>query len=183
MTVPTQPFTGTFVADPAHSSFQFSVRHMSVSLFRASFAEVDVRLVADAAGLRLEGSAEAESVSITAPAELREHVVHGEEFFDAHRHPQITLASDDINLVEDGRFTARGQLTVRGVTRLVEAAGTWTPVVEDPYGSRRMAMEVSATVDRREWGMDWQLPMPKGGDVLAYQVGLDAHLELIATAE
>jgi len=182
MTVQTQPLSGTFVADPAHSSFQFQVRHMGVSLFRASFADVEARLTAAPDGLRVEGVARAESVSITAPAEFREHVVYGEDFFDAHRNPQITVASDDVRLAEDGTVTARGTLTVRGVTRPVAATGTYTPLVEDPYGTRRMAIELSTTVDRRDWGLDWQMPLPKGGDALGYPVQIDAHLELLQQA-
>lgn len=177
----THVLSGTFVADPSHSSFQFTVRHMKVSLFRASFGDVDARLSDQTGRLVLEGTARADSVSISTPAELREHIVYGEEFFDARRHPQITVRSQEIQFAEDGTLAARGELTVRGVTRPVTASGTWSLPVEDPFGSRRMGVEVGAVVDRRDWGLDWQLPMPGGGDVLAYEVRLDAHIELLGS--
>jgi polyisoprenoid-binding protein YceI len=58
MAVTTDPLTGVFDADRTHSSFQFAVRHMTVSTFRGSFGDVEARLIADASGLRLEGAAE-----------------------------------------------------------------------------------------------------------------------------
>jgi polyisoprenoid-binding protein YceI len=179
MTVATHPFTGTFVADPDHSSFVFAVKHMKVSTFRASFGDVDARLVADEARLSLEGRARVDSVSITNPPEFREHVVNGEEFFDGRNHPEITFRSDRIELSDDGTAQAEGELEIRGISRPVTAAGSHQPPVEDPYGSARTAIELAATVDRRDWGMNWQMPLPKGGDVLGYEVELTVQLELI----
>lgn len=179
MSVTTQPFTGTFVADPAHSSFDFTVRHMKVSLFRARFDDVDARFVADSGGVRLDGGARVESISIRSPQEFRDHVVHSPEFFDAGSHPEITVHSRDVRFGEDGTVVVDGELTIRGVTRPVTAAGTFHPAVEDPYGSMRAALQLTATVDRREWGMNWQAPLPAGGDALGYEVQLSAHLELV----
>ncbi len=182
MTVATQPFTGTFVADPAHSSFQFAIKHMKVTTFRATFEDVHARLVVDAQGARLDGTARAESVSIKTPPELREHVVNGEEFFDGRNHPEITFTSGDVRLGDDGTITVNGELTIKGITKPFTATGSYHPFVEDPYGSLRTSVELTATVDRRDWDMNWQMPLPKGGDVLGYDVQLSAHVELIKQA-
>jgi polyisoprenoid-binding protein YceI len=179
MSTATQSFTGTFVADPAHSSFQFAVTHMKVSVFRAWFDDVDALVVADHQGIRLTGAARVESVSIKSPQEFREHIVYGAEFFDAGNHPEITVRADDLRLDEDGIATVHGELTIRGVARPVTATGTYRPPAEDPFGSMRAALELTATVDRREWGMDWQAPLPAGGDALGVEVQISAHLELI----
>lgn len=179
MSVATQPFTGTYIVDPVHSSVLFAVRHMRVSIFRASFGDLEAHLVADEDGLRLTGAAPVESVSIKSPKEFRDHVVYGSDFFDAGNHPQISVRSTDIVLGEDGAVTAHGELTIRGVTRPVTAIGSYQPPVEDPFGSRRAAVELTATVDRRDWGLDWQAPLPDGGDGLGYQVEISAHLELV----
>jgi hypothetical protein len=67
MTTATQELTGTFAANPTHSSFQFAVQHMEVATFRAAFADVDARLEASEAGISLEGRTRVESVSIADP--------------------------------------------------------------------------------------------------------------------
>jgi len=179
MTVATQQFAGTFLADPDHSSFQFAVKHMKVSIFRADFANAQARLVGEDSRLSLEGRARVESISIRNPPEFREHVVNGEDFFDAAKHPEIVFRSSRVELGQDGSASVEGELEIRGVSRPVTAAGTYQPPVDDPFGSVRTALELSATVDRREWDMGWQMPLPNGGDVLGYEVELTVHLELI----
>lgn len=180
MTIATPPFVGTFVADPAHSSLLFTVAHMQISRFSASFHDFDACLVSDQQGIRLEGAARVESVSITKPPEFRENVVYGVDFFDARNHPEIAIRSDDLQFsVVDGTVVARGELTIKDVAKPVTATGTYQPLVEDPFGSLRAAIEFKAVVDRRDWGMNWQAPLPKGGDVLGHDIELTAHLELI----
>ena len=179
MTTATQNLTGIYIADPDHSTFQFAVKHMKVSSFRATFDDVEARLVGDASGLSLEGRARAESVSIKSPPEFRGHVVNGEEFFDAGSHPEIVFRSGRVELADDGGVTVEGELEIKGIARPVTARGIYRPPVEDPYGATRTAIELAATVDRREWGMDWQMPLPRGGDVLAWEVELGVALELI----
>lgn len=179
MTTTTQPLTGTFVADPIHSTLQFALRHMGVSTFRASFDDIDARVVADDRGVRLDGAVRAESISIRQPPEFRQHVLYGADFFDAHDHPEISFRSADVRLGDDGTVSGTGELTIKGITRPITASGTYQPPVEDPFGSERAALEISATVDRRQWAMDWQAPLPKGGDALGHDVELTAHIELV----
>jgi polyisoprenoid-binding protein YceI len=182
MTVSTRPFTGTFVVDAVHSSVEFAVRHMGVSLFRARFEELSARLVSGAAQVRFEGSAPVESVSIRSPREFRDHVVYGADFFDAGNHPEITVAADDVALHADGTATVQAELTIRGTTRPVTATGTYHAPVVGLDNRLRGALELTATVDRRDWGLDWQAPLPSGGDALGNEVQLTAHLELVEEA-
>lgn len=179
MAVQTQPLTGVFEADRNHSSFQFAVKHMKVSTFRASFGDVDARLIAGETGFRLEGAARVESVSITDPPEFREHVVRSREFLDGDNHPELTFRSDQVELAEDGTATVKGELTIKGIARPLTATGTHQPPIEDPYGLQRTALELRAVVDRRDWELDWQMPLPDGADVLGWEVELTIQLELI----
>jgi polyisoprenoid-binding protein YceI len=182
MTVSTRPFAGTFVVDPVHSSVEFAVRHMGVSLFRARFEEVTARLVSGDAQVRLEGSAPVESVSIRSPREFRDHVVFGADFFDAGNHPEIKVAADEVTLHEDGTASVLAELTIRGTTRPVTATGTYHAPVVGLDQRLRGALELTATIDRRDWGLDWQAPLPSGGDALGNEVQLSAHLELVEEA-
>lgn len=178
-TATTQLIAGTFTADPIHSSLQFALKHMGVSTFRASFDDLDARVVADDEGLRLEGVVNVESISIKQPPEFREHVVYGADFFDASNHPEIEFRSVDVSIGSDGTVSGTGELTIKGITKPITATGTYQAPIEDPFGSARAALEITATVDRREWGLDWQAPLPKGGDALGYEVELTAHIELV----
>lgn len=179
MAVATQPFRGTFVADPDHSSALFSVQHMKVSRFRASFADCAAHLAVDHQDVRLEGSVRVDSISIAEPPELREHVVSGKDFFNANRHPEIRFSSNRVDFGDGGAIRVDGELELRGVSRLIAASGSYRAPVADPYGASRGAIELTATIDRREWGFDWQMPLPDGDDVLGWEVELDIRLELV----
>ena len=180
MTIAAIPFTGSFTADPDHSSFQAQLRHMGVGSFRTGFTDVEARLEVGPDGARLTGRVRVDSITITRPAEFRAHVVDGEDFFDAGRHSTITFASEHLGFADDGRVTVDGRLTMRGIERPITAVGTYLAPIEDLYGGRRAALDLEAEIDRRDWGMSFQAKLPGGGDVLSWTVRLTAHLELIA---
>ena len=176
-----QTAEGIYELDKTHSTVQFAVRHVGVSSFRASFGAIDARLVLANGSAELEASAVVESVSIVDPPEFREHVVRGDDFFAAGAHPLLTFRSTNVELGEDGRATVSGDLVLRGVSAPVRASGTYAAPTEDPFGGTRVGLELEATIDRRAWGMEWQMPLPNGGDALGWEVAITAHLELIKT--
>lgn len=182
MPVLTQPLTGTFVADKVHSSFSFSVRHMKVSTFTATFDDVDVTVTAGEDGVQLAGLATAESISIKFPPEFREHVLYGADLLDAKNHPVITFSATDVRISGDGTAEINGELNIKGITKPFSATGTFAEPVEDPWGGTIVAVDFSASIDRRDWDLTWQAPLPKGGDVLGWEVTLAAHAELIKQA-
>jgi polyisoprenoid-binding protein YceI len=180
MTTATQ-LTGVYELDRTHSSVAFEVTHMQVSVFRASFAEVDARLTVRNGARQLEGHVVVESASIAEPPEFREHVVRSSEFLDADAHPEITFRSTSVDLHGDGTAAVAGELTIRGVSRPVTAHGTHSGPTLDPYGATRAGLELETTVDRRAWSLDWQEPLPGGGDAVGWDVRITARLELIRT--
>jgi polyisoprenoid-binding protein YceI len=175
------PFTGTYDIDRTHSSVHFAVEHI-VSTFRASFDDIDGRLIGDDAGTTLGAAARVESVSIVDPQEFRDHVVRGDDFFQADVHPELSFRSTDLELRDDGSASVTGELTIRGVSRPITAEGSYRPPTVDPFGTARAALTLHATVDRRDWGLSWQLPLPDGGDAVGWKVELTAELELVKAA-
>jgi polyisoprenoid-binding protein YceI len=174
MAATTTPLSGTFTADPVHSSFGFAVTYQGVSIYRGTLTDVTASL----SGGRLEGIAKADSISIVRPEQFRAHVL-GPDFFDASEHPEVSFASTDLDLREDGTATVTGELTIRGVARPVEATGTWTAPAADVMGNARGHLHLDAVVDRTEWGMTWNMALPTGGNALANDVTLTVDLSLI----
>jgi len=175
MSSTTTPFAGTYAAGPIHSSFGFAVRYQGVSLFRGTLNEVTATL----ADGRLEGSAKVESISIRTPEQFRAHVLSA-EFFDAANHPEVTFSSSSLDLREDGTAEVDGELTIKGITRPVHAVGTWTEPAGDAFGGTRGHLKLEAVVDRTEFDMNWNLPLPSGGNALANEVTLTVELSLVA---
>jgi polyisoprenoid-binding protein YceI len=177
MSATATPLAGTYVADPVHSSFGFAVRYQGVSLFKGTLSEVDAKL-ADGS---LEGSAKVESISIRTPEQFRAHVL-GAEFFDAENHPEVTFTSSDLDLREDGTAVVAGELTIKGITNPVQATGTWTAPAPDAFGSTRGHHNLEAQIDRTEWDINWNAPLPSGGKALANEVTLVVEISLVEQA-
>jgi polyisoprenoid-binding protein YceI len=174
MTTATTGLAGTYNADPVHSSFGFSVRYQGVSLFRGTLDEVSATL----ADGKLEGAAKVESISIRTPEQFRAHVL-SEEFFDAANHPEVTFTSTDVDLREDGTAVVDGELTIKAITRPVTATGTWTAPAADAFGNIRGHLNLEATVDRTQFEMNWNAPLPSGGKALANEVTLTVDVSLV----
>jgi len=168
------PLSGTYNADPVHSSFGFSVPYQGVSLFRGTLSEVSA-VLRDG---RLEGTAKVESISIKTPEQFRAHVLSA-EFFDAENHPEVKFVSDELDLREDGTAIVAGQLTIKGITKPVQAAGTWKPAASDAFGNSRAHLHLEAQIDRTQWDMNWNVPLPSGGNALAHEVTLTVDVSLL----
>lgn len=168
---------GTWAVDPVHSSIGFAVTHNGVTTFRSGFERYEARLTGGEQP-RLEGTVEVESVAIEEEM-LKGHLL-SPEFFDTQRFPQLRFTSTELSVGEDGSARVVGDLEIHGETRKVEASGRFAHLEGDLAGSERVGLSISATVDRRDFGLDWQAQLPSGGDVLEYAVTIDVELELVA---
>jgi polyisoprenoid-binding protein YceI len=176
-TVAAQRFSGTYRAQPLPSSFAFAVRHSGVFWYRGSLSDVAATLRADGDALVLEGSAGVESISVVEPAAMRASVL-GPEFFDAEHHPEIMFRSTEVRLADEGRAEVDGELTIKGITRPVTASGRYDAPRESSFGEVA-GLQLRTTFDRREFGFDWQMALPGGGEAVGWDVELDIDLLLM----
>jgi polyisoprenoid-binding protein YceI len=174
-----QPISGIYRAQPLPSSFAFGVRHSGVFRYRGSLSDVAATLRPDAEGLALEGSARADSISVSEPAQLRAHLL-GPDFFDAEHHPEITFRSTSLHLTDDHRAELQGELTMRGVSAPVSAFGQYAGPRMASFGEL-VGLELHTSIDRRTFGFDWQMQLPGGGDALGWDVEVD--IDLLLTRE
>ena len=177
MNTPVPAAAEIYELDRTHSTVQFAVRHVGVSTFRGSFDDVDAQLTRVGDELQIRAQAVVASISITDP-DFRAHVVDGDDFFAAEQSPVITFRSAEA-LIDGDRVEIVGELTIRDSSRSVRAQGLFTPPRADPFGTTRVGLELSATIDRRHFGLTWQAPLPDGGDALGWDVTVTAQLEFI----
>ena len=167
---------GTYTTDPVHSTTGFAVKHM-LATFRGSFAAFDATLTVEEDGrAKLAGSVPVDSV-VVKDENLVAHL-QSPEFFDAEQYPRISFESSDI-AIEDGTLTVTGDLSLKGHTERVTATGTIAGPVEDPFGNTKVSVQLETIVDRTQFGLNWNAPLPKGGFMLANDVTLSVDLELV----
>ena len=162
---------GNYKVDPVHSTFGFAIKHNGISTFRGQFEQVDATLE----GGVLTGMAQVDSIKTAIP-ELKGHLVTP-DFFDVEETPTIAFRSTDIRIADGGSVEVDGELTIRGATKAVTATGT-IAAGETIRGDKAVGFDLEAKLDRRDYGLNWQAQLPRGGDVLAWDVVLEVHLEL-----
>jgi polyisoprenoid-binding protein YceI len=164
--------TGIWNVDPVHSSIGFAIQYAGVGTFRGSFDEFDAKLVNG----RLEGTAKVASVRVD-DENLAAHL-QTPDFFDAERNPELRFVASTIE--RDGnRVTVSGDLTLRGVTNPVEISGSVTGPLTDAYGRERIGFDLETTVNRHDYGIDWNLELPTGDPALGDDVTISANLALV----
>jgi polyisoprenoid-binding protein YceI len=167
--------TGIWKSDPVHSSIGFAVKHMVVATFRGSFTDFDVTLDNSGGEPRLYGAVRVPSVDV------RDETLKGSllspDFFDAERTPEIRFTSTDIR-IEGDELVVDGELEIKGTNRPVEARGTIVGPVQNIAGREGVGIDLSTTVDRRDYGLNWNAELPKGGFAVENEVTLQVHLEL-----
>jgi polyisoprenoid-binding protein YceI len=172
MSVATAVPAGTWTVDKVHSTIGFDVEHM-VSTFRGRFEEYDVTL----ADGKLEGTVGVASVKVY--DENLEGHLQSPDFFDAERYPELRFESRELTVDDEGAITLEGDLTIKGTTKPVTGTGRYVHVEADMTGGERIGLGLEATVDRREFGLNWNAPLPKGGFALGNDVTLVVALELV----
>ena len=170
--------TGTWVLDPVHSSVGFEVPYL-VGMFKGQFREVEAQLVVADSEAILEGGAKVDSVDVK-DENLAAHL-QSPDFFDAERHPELRFTANDIDLDSEA-VIARGELTIKGITKPVEVTGTLTAPLVDAYGNERIGLELSTTVDRHEFDVSWNVPLPTGQPAVGDEVKIVTELYFVRAA-
>ena len=165
---------GAWVLDPVHSSVGFSMTHMEVSTFRSHFDEFSANLAVEEDGsARLAGTVVAGSIAVRDP-EFAAHLA-GPDFFDSQRYSELRFESTLVR--RDGAIVELdGLLTIKEHTLPVTATGTVVDPHEDSLGHVWMGLELETHLDRRQYGLEWNMALPKGGVALGNEVRLQLSL-------
>jgi polyisoprenoid-binding protein YceI len=173
--------SGTWSIDKVHSHVGFAVKHMVVSTFRGRFDDYDGSLIAAEDGSpRLQGTVRVDSIAVKDES-LAGHL-KAPDFFDSERFPEIRFDSTELSVSDGGELTVEGELTIKDNTHRLTARGTVSGPHVDIAGNDKLGVELEAIVDRREFGLEWNAPLPKGGFALDNDVKLQVSLELVREA-
>jgi polyisoprenoid-binding protein YceI len=178
-TATAQPLAaGNWTIDKVHSHVGFAVKHMVVATFRAQFDDYDGSLsVGEDGQPRLRGVVKADSV-VVKDENLAAHL-RAPDFFDTERFPEIRFVSSEVKLGEQGELEVDGELTIKDHTHRVTARGSVTGPHTDLAGNDKIGVELEAIVDRREYGLEFNAELPKGGYAVDNDVRLEVSLELV----
>jgi polyisoprenoid-binding protein YceI len=163
--------TGTWQADTVHSRVAFEVPY-AVATFSGEVPEFEATLTDG----KLSGSARISSITVK-DENLEAHLL-SPEFFDAERHPVVRFETE--RLRRDGdQVEVDGEITIKGITKPATLRGTIVGPTVDHFGKNRVGLDLSTTIDRTAFDMNWNMPLPNGEPALANEVTLTADLTLV----
>jgi polyisoprenoid-binding protein YceI len=182
-TVPTTTTTaipaGIWAVDPAHSSVEFTVRHLGIANIRGRFRRLDGRLeMPDGSeSAKAYGSVEAASIDTGEPQ--RDDHLRSPDFFDVESYPEITFESTRIEAIDEDEFHVTGNLTMHGVTHPITLHAEVEGVEEDPWGNTRVGIEAQGEITRSDWGMKFNQALGSGNMLVSDKVRINVDVSAI----
>jgi len=170
----------TWNFDLVHSDIGFWVRHLMISKVRGHFNKWSGSLEID------EAKPEASKVSIDIDAssidtkeEQRDNHLRSVDFLDVANYPVINFESTGVQKTGDSEYTATGNLTIHGVTKPVVLGVEYAGRTKDPWGGERAGFTAKTAIDRKDWGLGWNMALEAGGFVVGDKVEIQIEAEVV----
>ncbi len=174
------PLAGSWEVDPTHSALEFVARYAVFTLVRGRFTSFSGTAVLDPLHPDATGvDVEIDASSVDTAMAVRDEHLRSDEFFDVERHPTISFRSRGLSVLAAGRYTVRGELTIRGITQPVRLVVDVFGRAPDVLGNPRLGLRATARVQRAVWGMTWNATVPGGGVALAEDVDIELDVSLV----
>jgi polyisoprenoid-binding protein YceI len=170
--------------DPDHSTAEFSIRHMMITNVKGHFRGINGELVGDPTDLTTADvnlTIDINTVDTRQPD--RDKHLRSADFFDVEKYPLMTFRSTRITRIDDNRYRVVGDLSIHGVTKETEAEVVYEGQGADPWGNVRAGFSATATINRKDFGLTWNVALETGGIMVGDQVKISVELETIRQAE
>jgi len=175
--------SGTYVLDPAHTRIGFVARHAMVTKVRGQFNEFEGSGVVDASDFtKSTVTVTIQAASIDTRNEQRDAHLRSNDFLAMEEYPQITFTSTGIQQTGPTSVELTGDLTIRGVTNTVTIPFEFEGAATDPYGNLRVGFEGSVVINRKDYGVTWNVALETGGVLVSDKVILEFEVSAIKTA-
>jgi polyisoprenoid-binding protein YceI len=173
----------TWNIDPAHSQVQFKVKHLVISTVTGSFKKFEGSAEApsdDFKGASVKFTIDADSIYTNQPQ--RDGHLQSADFFDVAQFPKIGFVSTDLSQKSGHDYVLKGNLTIKGISKPVELAVEFGGIAKDAYGNTKAGFEVTGAIERKEFGLGWNVPNETGTLVLGDDVKLVISVQLAKQA-
>jgi polyisoprenoid-binding protein YceI len=174
---------GTWAIDPVHSEVSFVVKHMMVSKVRGRFDKFEGTFVTGEDPLSSSVTASVDLGSINTGQEQRDAHIRSADFFEVEKYPVMTFASTGVKPGKEG-FVLAGDLTIKGVTKPVEFDLEVNGFGPDAYGGTRAGFSATTVINRHDYGVDFNGPIPgvPGGVAVSEKVTITLEIEGVLQA-
>jgi polyisoprenoid-binding protein YceI len=173
------PAAGTYLLDAAHKRVGFVARHLMVSKVRGTFEEAEATIVVGDDPLQSSVTATIKTATINTTQTDRDNHLRSADFFDAEKWPDIVFRSSRIEEVGENALVVSGDLTIRDVTKPITIPIEFTGAETDAFGALRAGFEGTRRIDRREYGLEWNMALDSGGWLVSEKITLEFEISAI----
>ena len=175
--------TGTYTLDVAHTRIGFSARHAMVTKVRGAFNDFEGQIVVDGDNPSASSAQiTIKTESIDTRNEQRNGHIRNGDFLEVDKYPEIRFVSTAVEQLNDERFRLTGDLTIKETTKPISIDFTFEGAVVDPFGASRVGFEGSVTINRKDWGVNWNVALEAGGVLVSEKVNLEFEVSAIKNA-
>lgn len=168
--------------DTTHAEVEFAAKHLMISTVKGRFKTFTGTGETNADGSLKAVELVIDAASLDTNVQQRDDHLRSADFFDVANHPKLTFRSTKIEQ-KGTDLTITGDLTIRGTTKPVTLTGEYAAPTKDPWGNPRAALEVNAKINRKDWGLTWNMALEAGGVVVSEEIKLHVAVEATAVAE
>ena len=168
--------TGTWTVDPSHSTVGFVARHLMVTKVRGRFGAFTgtIHIADEPTQSSVEASVEMSSVSTG--DDSRDGHLRGGDFFDVETFPTMSFRSTSVT-PKGSDYALNGELTIKGVSKPVSFDLEFDGVNTDPWGNTKAGFTATAEINRREWGLEWNVALDAGGMLVSEKIKIELDIQ------
>jgi len=169
---------GTWTIDASHSTVGFVARHLMITKVRGRFTNVTGAVTVAPNVLDSVVTADVDLASVDTGDDKRDGHLRSADFFDVETFPSMTFESHGVK-EEHGSYALFGDLTIKGVTRQVELDLEFDGVNTDPWGGTRASFSAEGEINRKDWGLEWNVALESGGVLVSEKIKLTLDIQLV----
>ncbi|MCF0075506.1 YceI family protein [Dyadobacter sp. CY261] len=170
-----------WVIDPTHSEIGFKIKHLMVATVRGVFKEYDASIyTTNEDFLTAEVDFWINPASIDTGNAQRDDHLRNSDFFDVDHFKEINFTGNTYEVVDkSGSYKIYGGLTIKGVSKQVKLTVVFGGVIKDPWGNEKAIFSVTGTINRKDWGLNWNMPLETGGLLVSDEISINVELQLV----
>jgi polyisoprenoid-binding protein YceI len=169
--------TGTWTVDASHSELGFVARHLMVTKVRGQFKEFEGTVKVGDSLTDSQVSAVAQLASVDTGSADRDAHLKSADFFDVENNPTMSFTSTEVTA-----DSLKGDLTIKGVTKPVVFDLEFGGIATDPWGNQKAGFEASAEINRKDWGLEWNVALEGGGVLVSEKIKINLDIQLLKAA-
>lgn len=170
--------TTKWVFDPSHSELTFKVKHLMITNVKGEFQKFSIEM-GDGDFEQSNVKVSVDTTSITTNNTDRDNHLKSADFFDAENHPAMSFVSTSFKKVDDEEYKLKGMLTIRDVTKEVVIDVEYGGSSKDPWGNEKVGFSLSAKINRKDWGLNWNAALETGGVLVSDEVKIFGEVQFV----